>query len=179
MTRSEKGETIEGLVEKLNAHDYFYIVDATGLSVEKINDFRRRCFKEGVIYQVVKNTLIAKAFEKIKNGVDYSSFSDTVLKGFSGILFVQEVGSTPAKIVKNFRKQKNLDRPILKGASIDGDLFIGEEHLEALSKLKSRIELIDEIITLLKSPITNVMSAMQGSKYKLAGVMKALAEWKT
>ena len=92
---------------------------------------------------------------------------------------MQEVGSTPAKIVKNFRKQKNLDRPILKGASIDGDLFIGEEHLEALSKLKSRIELIDEIITLLKSPITNVMSAMQGSKYKLAGVMKALAEWKT
>lgn len=179
MTRREKSEIIEGLVEKFNAYDHFYIVDATSLSVEATNDFRRRCFKEGIIYQVAKNTLITKSLEKIKSEVNYSSFSETVLKGFSGILFAQEASSTPAKIVKKFRKQKNIDKPILKGASIDGDLFIGEEHLEALSKLKSRIELISEIITMLKSPITNVVAAVQDSKHKLAGIMKALAERKT
>ena len=176
MTRKEKSEIIDGLVERFNAHNYFYVVDATGLSVEEVNDLRRRCFQEGVTYQVAKNTLIAKALEKVEKEVDHASFSDAVLKGFSGILFVQESGSTPAKIVKDFRKQRNLDKLILKGASIDGDLLIGEEHLEALSQLKSRIELIGEIITLLNSPIKNVVAALQGSKHKLAGIMEALAE---
>lgn len=175
MTRQEKSEIIEGLVEKFKTHDHFYIVDAIGLSVEAINDLRRKSSQAGVIYQVAKNTLIAKALEQITSEVDYASFADTVLRGFSGVLFVQKAGSIPAKIVQDFRKQKKLDRPILKGASIDGDLFIGEEHLEALSKLKSRVELIGEIIELLNSPIIHVIGAMQRSKHKLAGVMKALA----
>lgn len=175
MTRQAKSVIIEGLAEQFRTHDYFYVVDAIGLSVEETNDFRRKCSQAGVTYQVAKNTLIAKALQQIKNEVDYTPFTHQVLRGFSGVLFVQETASIPAKIVQDFRQRKKLNRPILKGASIDGDLFIGEEHLELLSKLKSKAELIGEIITLLKSPITNVIAALHSSKDKLAGIIKALA----
>ena len=176
MTRKEKTEIVEGLAERLAAVDYFYIVDAVGLNIEEINDFRRRCFQAGVIYQVVKNTLIRKALEKLESEVDYAAFSDTVLKGFSGILFPRDISSTPAKIIKNFRKQRGLVNPLLKGASIDKELFIGEEHLDTLSKLKSKTELIGELIGLLKSPVTHVMASLQSAKHQLVGVVKALAE---
>lgn len=175
MTRQEKSVIIDSLAEQFRNHNCFYVVDATGLSVEEANDFRRKCSQAGVTYQVAKNTLIGKALEQIQNEVDHTSFTDTVLRGFSGLLFAQETASTPAKIVQDFRKQKKLDRPILKGASIDGDLFIGAEHLEALSKLKSKAELIGEIIVLLRSPITKVLTALNSSKDKLVGVIKALA----
>ena len=175
MTRQEKSEIINGLVEQFKAHRYFYVVDAIGLSVKEANDLRRQCSQAGVTYQVAKNTLIAKALEQLKDEVDYTPFTDKVLRGFSGLLFVQETASTPAKIVQDFRKQKKLDRPILKGASIERDLFIGEEHLETLSKLKSKAELIGEIIVLLQSPITKAITALHSSKDKLAGIIKALA----
>lgn len=175
MTRQEKSAIINGLVEQFKAHHYFYVVDAIGLSVEEANDLRRKCSQAGVIYQVAKNTLIVKALEQLKDEVDYTPFTDKVLRGFSGLLFVQETASTPAKIVQDFRKQKKLDRPILKGASIEGDLFIGEAHLETLSKLKSKAELIGEIIVLLQSPMTKVITALHSTKDKLAGIIKALA----
>ena len=114
MTRQEKSAIINGLVEQFKAHHYFYVVDAIGLSVEEANDLRRKCSQAGVTYQVAKNTLIAKALEQLKDEVDYTPFTDKVLRGFSGLLFVQETASTPAKIVQDFRKQKKLDRPILK-----------------------------------------------------------------
>jgi large subunit ribosomal protein L10 len=176
MTHQDKSVIIEGLVEKFKAHDCFYIVDPTSISVKAINHFRRNCREKGVVYQVAKNTLIVKALDRLENKVDVSVFRDQILKGFSGILFVQEEGSIPANIVKDFRKQQNLDKPVLKGASIDGELFIGEAQLEALSKLKSRTVLIGEIITLLKSPITNVLSALQSGPSKLAGLVKALQD---
>ncbi len=176
MTRREKKEIVASLVERLSSTDYFYIVDAEGLNVEAVNDFRRKCFQASVGYQVVKNTLIRKALEKLKGEVDYAAFNGRVLKGFSGILFSKDTSSTPAKLIKDFRKQQSLANPLFKGASIDKELFIGEEHLDALSKLKSRTELVGELIGLLKSPITHVMSSLQAGKHQLAGVVKALAE---
>ena len=175
MTRKEKTEIVAGLVEQLASTDYFYIVDAQGLNVEEINDFRRRCFQAGVEYQVVKNTLISKALEKLENEVDYTPFSGAVLKGFSGILFTKDTGNTPAKLIKDFRKQRDLANPLLKGAFIDKDFFVGDEHLDTLSKLKSKAELIGELLGLLKSPVKHVIGALQSGKHQLVGVMKTLA----
>jgi large subunit ribosomal protein L10 len=175
MTRKEKNEIVETLASQLASTDYFYVIDAGGLNVEEVNDFRRKCFQAGVVYRVVKNTLISKALEKLESGVDYSILSKVVLKGVSGILFAKDIGSIPAKIIKDFRKQRRLGSPLLKGASIDKDLFIGEEHLDALSQLKSRAELLGELIALLNSPIANVIASLQSGKHQLAGLMRTLA----
>lgn len=175
MTRKEKNEIVDTLALQLASTDYFYIIDAQGLNVEEVNDFRSKCFQAGVVYQVVKNTLISKALAKLESEVDYSTFRNTVLKGFSGILFANDIGSTPAKIIKDFRKKRRLASPFLKGASIDKELFIGEEHLDALSQLKSRVELLGELVSLLNSPITNVMASLQSGKHQIAGLMKTLS----
>lgn len=175
MTRQEKTEIVASLAERFASTDHFYIVNAEGMNIEEVNDFRRRCFQAGVSYQVVKNTLIQKALEKLENEVDYTPFGEQVLKGFSGILFPQEAANIPAKIIKDFRKERGLKNPLLKGALIDKDLFVGEEHLEALSNLKSKTELIGELVGLLKSPITRVMSSLQSGKHQLSGVVQALA----
>lgn len=178
MTRKEKIEIVEGLAEQFAATDYFYVVDAEGLSTGEIHDFRKRCTQAGVTYQVVKNTLIKKALEKLKDEVDYTEFSSTVLKGFSGVLFAKNVGNAPARVIKTFRKQNNLTAPLLKGASVDQVLFIGENHLDVLSKLKSKTELIADVITLLQTPITRLMASMQSGKQQIAGIIAALAEKK-
>ncbi|MEL6412502.1 MAG: 50S ribosomal protein L10 [Bacteroidota bacterium] len=175
MTQHEKHNIVEQLAEKLAQTNYFYIIDATGLTVAQTNDFRRKCHQEGITYQVVKNTLISKALSKLAGAVDYTPFHDTVLKGFSGILIAQETANIPAKIIQAFRKEYGLTSPLLKGASIDSDLFVGEEHLAALSSLKSKQELIGEIIGLLQSPVQNVMAALQSGKEQLAGLVKTLA----
>lgn len=175
MTRKEKSKIIATLVEQLSSTEFFYIVDAEGLNVEEVNDFRRRCFQAGVIYQVVKNTLVIKALNQLDNKVDSSAFSSAVLKGFSGILLTQDVGSIPAKVIKDFRKQRKLEKPLLKGAFIDKALFIGEKHLDTLSQLKSKTELLGELVGLLQSPITRVMTSLQSGKYQLAGLVEALS----
>jgi len=175
MTREEKGILIENLTEKLKNTPYFYIADTSGMTVSEINDFRRICFKKGLEYRIVKNTLIRKALENMET--DYSPFNESALKGTSGILFSPEVGNAPAKAIKEYRKKdKNLKKPLLKGASIEASLFIGDEHLDALSELKSKDELLGEIITLLQSPAKNVVSALQSSKNKLAGIIKTLSD---
>ena len=173
MTREEKGQIIEQLSAKFEENSNFYITDASGLTVEQINAFRQLCFTAGVEYGVYKNTLIQKALEKLDT--DYTEFYDTVLKGFSGIIFSKEAANTPAKVIKDFRKSGR-EKPMLKGASIDTDLFIGEEHLKLLADLKSKNELIGEIITLLQSPAKNVVSALQSGGGKLAGIVKTLSE---
>lgn len=172
MTREEKATIIEELTQKFNASTYFYITDASGLSVVQINGFRKLCHENNVEYKVCKNTLIKKAFELSET--DYSKFND-ILVGFSGILFAKGAGNAPAVLIKDFRKDGN-DKPVLKGAFIDSEFFIGDQHLIALSKLKSKNELIGEIIALLQSPVTNVISALQSGKHKLAGIVKALGE---
>ena len=174
MTKQEKTQIISDLAEKFTDNSNFYFADASGLTVAQINDFRRICFDKGVEYYVYKNTLIKKALETLKT--DYSSFDNEVLKGFTGIIFSKESGNLPAKVIKQFRKSAGGDRPIFKGASIDTDLFIGNEHLDALSILKSKFELIGDVIMLLQSPAKNVVSALQSGQDSLAGILKALSE---
>lgn len=175
MTREEKAQQIEELKEKLSNNSFFYITDASGLSVAQINAFRRACYNKGIDYKVYKNTLVKKALEE--NEVDYSGTGlNDALKGFSGIMFHPETGNAPAKVIKEYRKKQGLERPLFKAASIDTDVFIGEENLSMLSELKSKDELIGEVISLLQSPAKNVISALTSGKSTLAGLVKALEE---
>jgi large subunit ribosomal protein L10 len=173
MTREEKAQVIAGLTEKFQSNNHFYITDTSGLTVAEINKFREMCFNSGVEYRVAKNTLIKKALDNLDT--DYSSLEDA-LKGVSGIMFVEENGNAPAKIIKKFKKEDSQDRPTFKAASIDTDIFIGEDQLNTLASLKSKQELIGEIITLLQSPAKNVISALQSAENNLAGIVKTLSE---
>lgn len=176
MTKEEKKSIIEGLTEKLKETPHFYITDASGFSVAQVNAFRRMCFEKGIEYKVYKNTLIRKALENLE--ADYEQFCDATLKGFSGVLFSAEVANLPAKVVLDFRKKLGAKekRPLFKGASVDGDQILGEENLEMLSKLKSKEELLGDIISLLQSPAKNVVSALQSGQNTLAGLVKTLSE---
>src|SRR5260221_13343997 len=154
MTKEEKGQIIDELAEKFSQNNDFYITDASGLTVGQVNALGRLCFKAGVEYVVYKNTLIRKALEK--QPANYEEVFQT-LHGFSGVMFSKESGNAPAKVIKEYRKKLE-GKPGLKAASIETALFIGEEHLNALSELKSKNELIVDIISLLQSPAKNVLS---------------------
>lgn len=175
MTKEDKLSIINDLTEKFKGTTHFYVTDTSGLTVAEINDFRGKCFEKGIEYRVVKNTLIKKALDNLE--ADFTPFYDEgVLKGFSGIMFSDENANSPAKILKEYKK-KNKDRnPSLKAASIDYDLFIGAEQLETLSSLKSKQELIGEVIGLLQSPMSNVMGSLMSGHHKLAGIVKTLQE---
>lgn len=170
MTREEKGQIIDELAEKFAQHNHFYITDASGFTVGQINAFRRICFHQGVEYRVYKNTLIRKALEK-QSGNFEPMFK--VLHGFSGVIFSKESGNAPAKAIKEYRK-KNEGKPAFKAASIQSDLYFGEENLSVLSDLKSKNELIGDVISLLQSPAKNVLSALLSSKQTVAGLVKTL-----
>jgi len=177
MTKEEKYSLVEGLTEKLKGTNYFYVADASGMSVAQVNRFRKACFEKGIEYIVVKNTLIAKALENLE--IDFSEFSEEVLKGFSGLMLSPEAGNIPAKLLKEFRKgqKKGSEKPQLKGASIDGAFFYGDNQLEALTQVKSKAELVGDIITLLQSPAKNVISGLQASGgQKIAALLKTLSE---
>jgi large subunit ribosomal protein L10 len=141
-----------------------------------VNAFRRTCYEKGVEYKVYKNTMIAKAFENLD--VDYSKLADGALKGFSGILFSKESSNLPAKVLLDFRKKqgKKEFRPVFKGAGIDSDVFLGEANLEVLSTLKSKEELIGELIGLLQSPAKNLVSALLSGQNNITGVLKTLGK---
>jgi large subunit ribosomal protein L10 len=171
MTREEKAQIIEELAKKFADHNHFYITDATGFTVAQVNNFRRLCFKSGVEYRVYKNTMIQKALER-QEGTDFSPLFKT-LHGFSGVIFSKEAGNTPAKVIKEFRKKME-GKPVLKGASINADLYIGDENLNRLSELKSKNELIGDIISALQAPAKNVISALTSSKGTIAGLVKTL-----
>jgi len=158
MTREEKAQIIEELSTKFSNHPHFYITDATGFTVAQINNFR---------------TMIRKALEK-QEGTDFSPLFDT-LKGFSGVIFSKESGNAPAKVIREFRL-KLAGKPKLKAASINSDLFVGDENLNMLADLKSKNELIGEVISLLQSPAKNVLSALLSGKNTIAGLVKALEE---
>ena len=172
MTREEKAQIIAELTDKMKGSN-FYLTDTSGLTVAEVNKFRGMCFKEGVEYKIFKNTLIKKALENLDT--DYTEMYD-VLKGTSGIMFIDENGNIPAKIIKKYKKDDPQERPQFKAASIDTDIFLGEDQLDALSKLKSKQELIGEVITLLQSPAKNVISALQSGGDQLAGIVKTLSE---
>jgi large subunit ribosomal protein L10 len=178
MTREEKHAIVQELSEKFAENNFFYITDAGGMSVAAINRFRRLCFDKGMDFKVYKNTLIRKALDTL--GSDTSEM-DKALKGQSGVLFSKESGSAPARLLQDFYKKeaygkKEIAKPVFKGAYIDTDLFVGTEYLETLSKIKSKQELIGEIVGLLQSPAKNVISALQGGGNKLAGILKTLSE---
>ncbi|MBX0333549.1 50S ribosomal protein L10 [Pontibacter sp. HSC-14F20] len=172
MTREEKEIIVKDLSEKLANTNYFYITDASTMSVASINQFRRMAFDRGLEYKVYKNTFIKKALDTLE--ADTANLEE-ILKGSSGILFSTESGNAPGKLLKDFRKKGN-PLPLLKGAYIDGGIYIGESQLDTLASIKSKNELIGDIIGLLQSPAKNVVSALQSSGGKLAGILKTLSE---
>ena len=176
MTRDEKKVIIDSLTEKLKENPFFYITDASGFSVAQVNAFRRTCYEKGVEYKVYKNTLIAEALENLD--ADYSKLAGSALKGFSGIIFSKETSNLPAKVLLDFRKKqgKKETRPVFKGAGIDSDVFLGENNLELLSNLKSKQELLGDLIGLLQSPAKNLVSALQSGQNNITGVLKTLAD---
>ena len=173
MTREEKVQIIDELSAKFAENAHFYITDAAGFTVAQVNNFRRLCYKNGIEYRVYKNTLIRKALEK-QEGTDYSPLFKT-LHGFSGVIFSKEASNTPAKVIQEFRLKLD-GKPVLKAASVDSDLYIGDENLKTLAELKSKEELIGEVISLLQSPAKNVLSALLSGKNTVAGLVKALEE---
>jgi large subunit ribosomal protein L10 len=174
MTIEEKAQVIGDLAEKFSQVSFFYVTDSSGMTVAQVNKFRRLCFEKGIEYKVVKNTLIEKALDKANLG-DYSEFYSNVLKGTSAIMFSPESGKLPAQVLKSFRTGGG-KLPLLKGASIDGSFFFGDESIDVLTKLKSKNELIGEVVGLLQSPAKNVISALQSGGSKLAGIVKTLSE---
>ncbi len=170
MKREEKNQIIDNIVENLSNYSCFYITDISDLTVEKTNKLRRLCFQKDIKLNVAKNTLIRKALERLDG--DYSPIF-SALKGSSAIMYCN-TGNTPAKVIKDFRKTS--ERPILKGAWIDSAIFTGDNNLDALVALKSKNELIADIIALLQSPAKNVISGLQGGGHKLSGILKTLGE---
>ena len=170
MTREEKSRVIEDLTAQLAGTNVVYLADISGLNAETTSNLRRACFKAGIQLEVVKNTLLEKAMQASTN--DYGDLP-SILKGNTSIL-IAENGNAPAKIIKEFRKKS--DKPLLKGAFIHHAVFIGDNQLDALIALKSKDEVIGEIIGLLQSPAKNVVSALKSSGGKLAGILKTLSE---
>lgn len=171
MNKDNKAQYIEDLASELTQANIFYLADTADLSVETINQLRRRCFQQGITLRVVKNTLLAKAMDRVE-GRNYDNLA-TVLSGPTAIIF-SEVGNAPAKLIKEFRK-KNA-KPVLKGAYIEEAIFIGDNQLDALEAIKSREELIGDIIGLLQSPAKNVISGLTSGGSKIAGILKTLEE---
>ena len=171
MTREEKNKFIDELAEALSNSSVLYLADTSELTVENTNKLRRSCHKNNVKMQVVKNKLLRKAFERVE-GQDYSELYET-LSGPTSLMF-SEVANAPAKLIKDFRKKH--DKPILKGAFIEEAVYVGDDQLSALAALKSKEELIGDVITLLQSPIKNVVSSLQSGGNTISGLVKALEE---
>lgn len=171
MRKEEKHDVVLALKEQMDSFSTVYIADTSNLTVAAVNDIRRKCFENGIKMQVAKNTLIKKALEAAQG--DYAELYD-VLKGSSTLLF-SNTGNAPAKLIKALRATGG-DKPVLKAAYIDSSIYIGDNQLNALANLKSREELIGDIIGLLQSPAKNVISGLQSGKGKLAGIVKALEE---
>jgi len=171
MKKEEKVVVIGEIAELLNKYPNVYVTDTSALTVAKTNQLRRLCFNQGVKMLVAKNSLIQKAMEQ-NNSEAYSEIF-TALKGTSALMF-SEVGNVPAKLIKEFRKKN--DKPLIKGAYIDTAIFLGDNQLDTLAAIKSKNELVGDIIALLQSPAKNVVSALKSSGGKLAGILKTLSE---
>lgn len=170
MRREEKESIIDDLSKKISDSKHFYLADISRLNAEETTVLRRKCFEREIQLLVVKNTLLKKALEKSE--VDYSPFYD-VLKDSTSIMFC-EASSVPAKLIKEFRKTH--EKPVLKAAWVEESVYIGDNQLETLSSIKSKEELIGDVLMLLQSPMKSVLSALSSSGNKLAGVLKTLSE---
>ena len=169
MTREEKSVAINEILVVLKSNQNIYLTDISGLNALETSNLRRMCFKAGVKLSVVKNTLLEKAMESSEK--DFGELKET-LKGNTSVM-IAEVSNAPAKVIKNFRKKS--ERPILKGAMIEEDIYVGDDQLEILFAIKSKEELIGDIIMLLQSPAKNVISALSSSGGKLSGILQTLS----
>jgi len=170
MTREEKATVIEDLTAQLADNPNIYLADISGLNAVDTSNLRRACFKANIKLAVVKNTLLAKAMEA--SDKEFGELPD-VLKGNTSLM-LSETGNAPAKLIKNFRKKS--ERPVLKGAFIAEAVYIGDNYLDALVNIKSKEEVIGDIIGLLQSPAKNVISGLKSGGGKLAGILKTLSE---
>jgi large subunit ribosomal protein L10 len=170
MTREEKSQVIENLTAQLSENPIIYLADISGLNAETTTNLRRACFKAGIKLAVVKNTLLAKAMES--SDKEFGQLTET-LKGNTSLLF-SETGNAPAKVIKEFRKKS--DKPLLKGAYIEEAIYIGDAQLDNLVNIKSKEEVIGDIIGLLQSPAKNVISALKSGGNTIAGLVKTLSE---
>ncbi|NNC69258.1 MAG: 50S ribosomal protein L10 [Flavobacteriaceae bacterium] len=170
MTREEKSQVIDNLTSQLTDSSTIYLADISGLDAMSTSNLRRACFKANVKLAVVKNTLLSKAMEKADK--DFGDLPE-ILKGNTSIM-ISEIGNAPAKVIKEFRKKS--DRPVLKGAYIEESVYVGDDQLDTLVNIKSKEELIGEIITILQSPAKNVISALQSGGGKLSGILTTLSQ---
>ena len=170
MRKEDKKVLIDSMLSQLQACPNFYLTDVSDLNAEKTSQLRRQCFNSGVKMIVVKNALLHKAMQQMDK--DYESLYD-VLKGSTAVMFC-ETGNAPAKLIKSFRKTS--DRPILKGAYIEECCYYGDDQLDALCNIKSKNDLIADVIALLQSPMKNVISGLQSGGHKLSGILETLSE---
>ncbi|HOW09336.1 MAG TPA: 50S ribosomal protein L10 [Bacteroidales bacterium] len=170
MRREEKNAIINSLAEKLKEYSHFYLTDTAQLNAADTSALRRKCFENNIKLIVVKNTLLRKALE-----MSEGNFEELypILNGTTSIMFTQ-TGNAPAKLIKEFRKVH--DKPVLKGAYVQESVFVGDNMLDALVSVKTREELIGDIILLLQSPAKNVVSALQSGGNKLHGVLETLSK---
>lgn len=172
MNKKEKDQVIEQLREKFDNNSYIYFTDASSMTVEQVNKLRRLCFQQGIEMTVVKNTLAQKAMESLGEERKFAP----VYKALAGptAIMLTDTASAPAKLIKEFRKDGK--KPALKAAYIDTDVYFGEESLEALISLKSKNELVGDVLMLLQSPAKNVISALLSGGQTIAGLVKTLEE---
>ena len=170
MNREDKNALIEQLTEEINKYDHFYLADIAGMDAQSTSDLRGKCFEKGIKLRVVKNTLFELALDRAEGEFDELK---QVLKNNTAVLFA-DTANAPGKVIKEFRKDN--EKPILKGAFAAESIFIGEENLEMLANMKSREELIGDIVLLLQSPMKTVISQLQSGGQKITGVLKTLAE---
>jgi large subunit ribosomal protein L10 len=170
MTKEEKNQLIESLTEQLNANEYIYLADASGLNAEDTSNLRRLCFKKNIELTVVKNTLLKRAMDQSEKNLEelYEG-----LKGPTSLMF-GDAGNAVAKLIKEFRKKG--DKPALKGAYVEEVTYLGDDQLETLVNIKSKNELIADVIALLQSPAKNVISGLQSGGHKLSGILETLSE---
>jgi large subunit ribosomal protein L10 len=170
MRREEKDVIIENLAQRLNETKHFYLTDISELNAEETSKLRRKCFEKEISLLVVKNTLLRKAMEKSEG--DFDDLFD-VLKDSTSIMFC-ETGNTPAKLIKEMRK--TMERPLIKAAFVEESIYIGDDQLDVLSNIKSKDELLGDLLMLLQSPATSLVSALASSGSRMAGALKTLSE---
>jgi len=170
MRREEKDVIIEDLAQRLNETKHFYLTDISELNAEETSNLRRKCFEKEISLLVVKNTLLRKAMEKSEG--DFNDLYD-VLKDSTSIMFC-ETGNVPAKLIKELRK--TMERPLVKAAFVEESIYIGDDQLDVLSNIKSKSELLGDLLSLLQSPAVNLVSALASSGSQMAGALQTLSE---
>jgi large subunit ribosomal protein L10 len=174
MTKDQKSVVLEELKEKFGESPFFYLIDPTSMTAAETSKLRRKCFEEGIEMQVVKNKLVMKAMKEADASRNFEGLFDA-FHGATAILFSSNQ-KAPAKLIEDYRKANSTDKPAFKGAYIDSSVFLGEDQLDVLKKLKSREELLGEVIGLLQSPAKNVISALKSGGNTIAGLVKTLQE---